>query len=101
MIRILLADDHALKAVAFGPDGFLPTLSDGAVHISLSTISVALSRGSDAVAERCRLITDHPRRAFVELGTARRTAWSSTSPLPSTRRRWRRPGRAGSCRCPA
>jgi 3-hydroxyisobutyrate dehydrogenase-like beta-hydroxyacid dehydrogenase len=49
VIMTMLADDHALKAVAFGPDGFLPTLSDGAVHISLSTISVALSRRLVAV----------------------------------------------------
>src|SRR5919201_410988 len=40
----MLADDHALEAVVFGSDGILNSLSRGNVHISSSTISVALSR---------------------------------------------------------
>lgn len=40
----MLADDHALESVAFVDDGIVASLSPGAVHISSSTISVALSR---------------------------------------------------------
>lgn len=43
-VMTMLADDHALEAVVFGKDGFLSTLAPGAAHISMSTISVALSR---------------------------------------------------------
>ena len=40
----MLADDHALEEVVFGPGKVLDSLPAGAVHISSSTISVALSR---------------------------------------------------------
>jgi 3-hydroxyisobutyrate dehydrogenase-like beta-hydroxyacid dehydrogenase len=43
-VMTMLADDHAVESVVFGKDGFLSTLPAGAAHISLSTISVALSR---------------------------------------------------------
>jgi 3-hydroxyisobutyrate dehydrogenase-like beta-hydroxyacid dehydrogenase len=39
----MLADDEAVEAVTFGPDGILAALPPGAIHISMSTISVALS----------------------------------------------------------
>jgi 3-hydroxyisobutyrate dehydrogenase-like beta-hydroxyacid dehydrogenase len=39
----MLADDKALEAVAFGADGIIATLPKSAIHISSSTISVALS----------------------------------------------------------
>jgi 3-hydroxyisobutyrate dehydrogenase-like beta-hydroxyacid dehydrogenase len=44
IVMTMMADDHALEAVAFGAQGFLPALAADAIHISLSTISVALSR---------------------------------------------------------
>jgi 3-hydroxyisobutyrate dehydrogenase-like beta-hydroxyacid dehydrogenase len=44
VIITMLADDHALETVAFGKDGVLEALPAGAIHISMSTISVALSR---------------------------------------------------------
>ncbi|HEX4485819.1 MAG TPA: NAD(P)-dependent oxidoreductase, partial [Terriglobales bacterium] len=44
IVMTMMADDHALEAVAFGSQGFVPALAAGALHISLSTISVALSR---------------------------------------------------------
>lgn len=44
VVVTMLADDHALDAVVFGPEGFLRTLAGGAVHVSMSTISVAMSR---------------------------------------------------------
>lgn len=40
----MLADDHALEAVVFGKDSILESLSPNAIHVSMSTISVALSR---------------------------------------------------------
>jgi len=39
----MLADDDAVEAVAFGADGILASLGAGAVHVSCSTISVALA----------------------------------------------------------
>ena len=41
----MLADDRALEDVVFGAGKMLDTLPAGAVHIGMSTISVALSRG--------------------------------------------------------
>jgi 3-hydroxyisobutyrate dehydrogenase-like beta-hydroxyacid dehydrogenase len=40
----MLADDHAVESVAFGREGFLDSLPAAATHISMSTISVNLSR---------------------------------------------------------
>jgi 3-hydroxyisobutyrate dehydrogenase-like beta-hydroxyacid dehydrogenase len=40
----MLADDSAVEAVTYGPDGLLAGLSEGAVHIGMSTISVAATR---------------------------------------------------------
>jgi 3-hydroxyisobutyrate dehydrogenase-like beta-hydroxyacid dehydrogenase len=39
----MLADDHAVEAVTFGDDGILASLRQGAMHVSSSTISVALA----------------------------------------------------------
>jgi 3-hydroxyisobutyrate dehydrogenase-like beta-hydroxyacid dehydrogenase len=39
----MVADDAALEGLIFGESGILASLSHGAVHVSLSTISVALS----------------------------------------------------------
>jgi 3-hydroxyisobutyrate dehydrogenase-like beta-hydroxyacid dehydrogenase len=40
----MLADDDAVKEVVFGADGLANTLRPGAIHVSMSTISVALSQ---------------------------------------------------------
>jgi 3-hydroxyisobutyrate dehydrogenase-like beta-hydroxyacid dehydrogenase len=42
-VLTMLADDAAVEAVVFGESGVLKSLARGHVHISLSTISVALS----------------------------------------------------------
>lgn len=39
----MLADDAALRAVALGEDGLIEGLEPGATHVSMSTVSVALS----------------------------------------------------------
>jgi 3-hydroxyisobutyrate dehydrogenase-like beta-hydroxyacid dehydrogenase len=43
-VMTMLADDHAVESVVFSDGGILATLPPGALHISCSTISVALSR---------------------------------------------------------
>jgi len=40
----MLADDGAVEGVAFGENGVVGSLGKGAIHISMSTISVALSK---------------------------------------------------------
>jgi 3-hydroxyisobutyrate dehydrogenase-like beta-hydroxyacid dehydrogenase len=40
----MLADDHAVEQVVFGDGALLDSLGDEAAHISMSTISVALSK---------------------------------------------------------
>jgi 3-hydroxyisobutyrate dehydrogenase-like beta-hydroxyacid dehydrogenase len=44
LVITMLADDHAVEDVAFGEQGILASLPAGAVHVSMSTISVALSK---------------------------------------------------------
>jgi len=43
VVFTMVADDAALESVVFGEGGILASLPRGAVHVSLSTISVALS----------------------------------------------------------
>ncbi|MDH6196131.1 3-hydroxyisobutyrate dehydrogenase-like beta-hydroxyacid dehydrogenase [Mycobacterium frederiksbergense] len=43
IVITMLANDDAVEAVTFGADGILAGLSAGAVHVSSSTISVALA----------------------------------------------------------
>lgn len=52
VVMTMLSDDAAVEGVTFEPDGIAATLKHGAVHISLSTISVALSE---------RLAAEHRR----------------------------------------
>lgn len=43
-VLTMLADDHALESVALGDGGVAASLGQGAIHISLSTVSVAISQ---------------------------------------------------------
>ena len=43
VIITMLADDHALEHVVFAHGGILEALAPGAIHLSMSTISVALA----------------------------------------------------------
>lgn len=52
VVMTMLADDAAVEVVTFGQAGIAASLKPGAVHVSLSTISVALSE---------RLTTEHAR----------------------------------------
>jgi 3-hydroxyisobutyrate dehydrogenase-like beta-hydroxyacid dehydrogenase len=42
-VMTMLADDHAVSAAALGPGGIAETLAPNGIHVSHSTISVALS----------------------------------------------------------
>ncbi len=42
----MLADDRAVEGAVFGDEGLLAALGKGAVHVSSSTIGIALSRGA-------------------------------------------------------
>jgi len=44
VVMTMLANDDAVREVAFGDRGLLDALGKGAIHISVSTISVALSK---------------------------------------------------------
>ncbi len=57
-VMTMLADDHAVEEVVLGSGGLLAALAPGTVHVSMSTISVALSR---------RLTESHAgaKRAYV------------------------------------
>jgi len=52
-VLTMLADDRAVEQVVFGEDGVASGLSEDAIHVSCSTISVALAR---------RLTGEHGRR---------------------------------------
>lgn len=57
----MLSNDAAVEAVTFGAEGILATLSRGAVHVSSSTISVALAeRLAAAHAEAGQLFVTAP-----------------------------------------
>ncbi len=44
IVITMLADDHALENVVFGHEGIASAMQPGAIHVSMSTISVALSQ---------------------------------------------------------
>ena len=52
-VMTMLANDEAVQSVVLGRDGVVPTLRPGALHVSSSTISVALSQ---------RLSEEHSKR---------------------------------------
>jgi 3-hydroxyisobutyrate dehydrogenase-like beta-hydroxyacid dehydrogenase len=43
VVITMLADDAVVEAAVFGEDGILAALKPGGIHISMSTISVALA----------------------------------------------------------
>jgi 3-hydroxyisobutyrate dehydrogenase-like beta-hydroxyacid dehydrogenase len=57
----MLADDKAVESVAFGEQGIIASLAPGAIHVSASTISVALSeRLADAHAAASQRFVSAP-----------------------------------------
>jgi 3-hydroxyisobutyrate dehydrogenase-like beta-hydroxyacid dehydrogenase len=53
VVITMLADDRAVESVLFKPGGVLQSLAAGAIHVSMSTVSVKLSR---------RLVVAHSER---------------------------------------
>src|SRR4051812_12310243 len=43
VVITMLANDEALNDVAFAPDGLIASLRPGAIHVSMSTISIAIA----------------------------------------------------------
>src|SRR5689334_18512985 len=43
-VLTMLADDQAVESVVLGRDGLIASLATGALHVSSSTISIALSK---------------------------------------------------------
>jgi 3-hydroxyisobutyrate dehydrogenase-like beta-hydroxyacid dehydrogenase len=77
----MLADDAALENLAFGDAGVLASLSRGAVHVSLSTISVALSdRLADAHAKNGQGYVSAPVFGRPEAAEAGRVAVVAAGP---------------------
>src|SRR5579864_1757536 len=52
IVFTMLADDHAVESVTFGDSGILANLRPGSVHISSSTIGVALAQKLTAAHEK-------------------------------------------------
>jgi 3-hydroxyisobutyrate dehydrogenase-like beta-hydroxyacid dehydrogenase len=52
VVLTMLADDAAVEQVVFGTDGLIGALASGAVHVSSSTISVALAERLEAAPGR-------------------------------------------------
>ncbi len=44
IVITMMADDHAVSSAALGTEGIVENLASGAIHVSMSTISVALSQ---------------------------------------------------------
>src|ERR1700722_3062766 len=44
VVITMLANDEAASDIAFGPGGIIDSLSKGSIHVSMSTISAALSK---------------------------------------------------------
>jgi 3-hydroxyisobutyrate dehydrogenase-like beta-hydroxyacid dehydrogenase len=44
IVMTMMADDHAVSSAALGTEGIVENLASGAIHVSMSTISVALSQ---------------------------------------------------------
>ena len=74
IVVTMLADDAAVSSAAFGADGIICHLKTGAIHISMSTISVALSQ---------QLAAEHQRngRHYVSAPVFGRPEAASTAKL--------------------
>src|SRR5271165_5864717 len=53
LIITMLADDHAVASAVLAPGGVVESMAPGAIHVSMSTISVALSQ---------QLLAEHQKR---------------------------------------
>lgn len=73
VVMTMLADDRAVESVTFGAGGLLDSLAAGGVHVSMSTISVALSeRLARAHQERDQKFVSSPVFGRPDAAAARR-----------------------------
>ena len=80
-VMTMLADDSAVESVAFGDAGILATLGKGAVHVSVSTISVALSQKLTAAhAERGQRFVAAPVFGRPDAATSARLFIAAAGP---------------------
>ena len=84
VVLTMLADDAALESVLAGPQGLLEGLRPGALHVSLSTISVATAE---------RLATVHARARAASV-VARRCSAAPKPPRPPNCSWWPADGKA-------
>src|SRR5438132_1765716 len=79
----MLADDGALEGAVFGEQGVIGSLGKGGIHVSMSTISVALSeRLTAAHANAVQRFVAAP--VFGRPEMQRRPSCSSLPPVPRT-----------------
>jgi 3-hydroxyisobutyrate dehydrogenase-like beta-hydroxyacid dehydrogenase len=71
VVMTMLADDGALEAVTFGPDGILAGLPSGGVHVSMSTVGVeTMERLARAHEEAGRTLVSAPVFGRPEMAAA-------------------------------
>ena len=91
VVFTMLANDAALSEVALGPSGILEHLKPGAIHVSCSTVSVALSTQlADAHSEKPDAFRCRCQRETRRFGRARcrwEAGHSPATPNSQPRRR--------------
>ncbi|BBX20157.1 6-phosphogluconate dehydrogenase [Mycolicibacterium duvalii] len=84
VVVTMLADDTATEAVTFGESGIIESLRHGAIHVSCSTISVALSqRLADAHTAAGQVFVAAPVFGRPEAATAAKLFVVAAGPAPA------------------
>jgi 3-hydroxyisobutyrate dehydrogenase-like beta-hydroxyacid dehydrogenase len=87
VVMTMLADDPAEEATVFGAEGMLSALPRGGIHVSLSTISVALSRRlAEAHAARGQQYVAAPVFGRPDAAAAQRLLVVAAGPAPAVER---------------
>jgi 3-hydroxyisobutyrate dehydrogenase-like beta-hydroxyacid dehydrogenase len=87
VVMTMLADDPAVEATVFGTEGMLSALPRGGIHVSLSTISVALSqRLEEAHAARGQQYVAAPVFGRPDAAAAQRLLVVAAGPAPAIER---------------
>jgi len=87
VVMTMLADDAAVEATVFGDDGMLHALPAGGVHVSLSTISTALSRRlAEAHTARGQSYVAAPVFGRPDAAAAQRLLVVAAGPAPAVER---------------
>jgi 3-hydroxyisobutyrate dehydrogenase-like beta-hydroxyacid dehydrogenase len=87
VVLTMLADDAAVEATVFGPSGMLDALPPGGIHVSLSTISTALSRRlAEAHAARAQHYVAAPVFGRPDAAAAQRLVVVAAGPAAAVER---------------